>query len=200
LSALARQPRSQENPLEDTIAELLAQLGEDPEREGLIDTPRRAAGALRTMTEGYGMSAREVVGDALFACDSPGLVTVRDMSFYSTCEHHLLPFFGRAHIGYLPAGKVIGISKLPRLVDLFAHRFQLQERLTQQIAEAVMEVTGARGAAVVMSARHLCVEMRGVAKTESVTVTSCALGEMNEDGARAEFLGLLGGLGRGIDA
>ena len=199
MSALARPSRSDEDLLEDAVAELLRNLGEDPAREGLVDTPRRAAEALRTMTEGYAMTAREVVGDALFACDSTGLVTVRDISFYSTCEHHLLPFFGRAHVGYLPAGKVIGISKLPRLVDLFAHRLQLQERLTQQVAEAVMEVTGARGAAVVMSARHLCVEMRGVVKTDSVTVTSSALGEMSGEAARAEFLGLLGGVGGRIE-
>jgi GTP cyclohydrolase I len=181
-----------EDQLELSIADVLTLLGENPDREGLVETPRRAAEALRTMTEGYSMTVSEVVGDALFACESPGLVTVRDIAFYSTCEHHLLPFFGRAHVGYLPAGRVIGISKVPRLVDLFAHRLQLQERLTQQVAEAVMEATGARGAAVVISARHLCVEMRGVGKTESMTVTSCALGELNEGPARSEFLGLLG--------
>ena len=180
------------DPLEASIADLLAQLGEDPDREGLLETPRRAAEALRTMTEGYSTTVSEVVGDALFACESPGLVMVRDITFYSTCEHHLLPFFGRAHVGYLPAGRVIGISKLPRLVDLFAHRLQLQERLTQQVAEAVMEVTGALGAAVVMSARHLCVEMRGVAKTESVTLTNCMLGELDREPARSQFLQLVG--------
>ena len=192
MSAVAR-PKTLRDPLEAQIAELLALLGEDPEREGLVDTPRRAAGALRTMTEGYATTPREVVGDALFPCVSPGLVTVKDIPFYSTCEHHLLPFFGRAHVGYLPDGRVIGISKLPRLVDLFAHRLQLQERLTLQIAEAVMEVTGARGAAVVMSARHLCVEMRGVGKSEPLTVSSSALGALAEEPARSEFLGLLGG-------
>ena len=180
------------DPLEESITQILAGLGEDPARPGLIETPRRAAGALRAMTEGYAMTVRDVVGDALFNCESSGLVTVRDISFYSTCEHHMLPFFGKAHVAYLPAGKVLGISKIPRLVDLFAHRFQLQERLTQQVAEAIMEVTGARGAAVVMSARHLCVEMRGVSKTESVTVTSCSVGEMQEEPSRSEFLGLLG--------
>ena len=180
------------DPLEESITQILAGLGEDPARQGLIETPRRAAGALRAMTEGYSMTVRDVVGDALFNCESSGLVTVRDISFYSTCEHHMLPFFGKAHVAYLPAGKVLGISKIPRLVDLFAHRFQLQERLTQQVAEAIMEVTGARGAAVVMSARHLCVEMRGVSKTESVTVTSCSVGEMQEEPSRSEFLGLLG--------
>ena len=180
------------DPLEESITQILAGLGEDPARAGLIETPRRAADALRAMTEGYAMTVRDVVGDALFACESSGVVTVRDISFYSTCEHHMLPFFGKAHVAYLPAGKVLGISKIPRLVDLFAHRFQLQERLTQQVAEAIMEVTGARGAAVVMSARHLCVEMRGVSKTESVTVTSCSVGEMQEEPSRSEFLGLLG--------
>ena len=181
------------DPLEASFAKLLAQVGEDPDREGLAETPRRAAGALRTMTEGYAMTVSEIVGDALFACESPGLVAVRDISFYSTCEHHLLPFFGRAHVGYLPAGRVIGISKLPRLVDLFAHRLQLQERLTQQVAEAIMEVTGARGAAVVMSARHLCVEMRGVTKTESVTLTNCMLGDLDQEPGRSQFLQLVGG-------
>jgi len=181
------------DPLEESITQILASLGEDPGREGLIETPRRAADALRSMTEGYAMTVHEVVGDALFACETSGLVTVRDIAFYSTCEHHLLPFFGKAHVGYLPEGRVLGISKIPRLVDLFAHRFQLQERLTQQVAEAIIEVTGARGAAVVMSARHLCVEMRGVSKTESVTVTSCTLGDMNEEPARSEFFGLLAG-------
>jgi len=181
-----------EDPLEESITRMLASLGEDPGREGLLDTPRRAAGALRSMTEGYAITAGEVVGDALFACETSGLVTVRDISFYSTCEHHLLPFFGKAHVGYLPAGRVLGLSKIPRLVDLFAHRFQLQERLTQQVAEAIIEVTGARGAAVVMSARHLCVEMRGVSKTESVTVTSCTLGELQEEPSRSAFFGLLG--------
>ena len=182
-----------EDPLEESITQMLANLGEDPAREGLIETPRRAADALRSMTEGYAMSVADVVGDALFACETSGLVTVRDISFYSMCEHHLLPFFGKAHVGYLPAGKVLGLSKIPRLVDLFAHRFQLQERLTQQVAEAIMEVTGARGAAVVMSARHLCVEMRGVSKTESVTVTSSCVGDMREEPSRSEFFGLLGG-------
>ena len=191
MTAVARAEPLQD-PLEESITQLLAGLGEDPAREGLIETPRRAADALRAMTEGYAMTVADVVGDALFACESSGLVTVRDISFYSTCEHHMLPFFGKAHVGYLPAGKVLGISKIPRLVDLFAHRFQLQERLTQQVADAIMEVTGARGAAVVMSARHLCVEMRGVGKTESVTVTSCSVGDMQEEPSRSEFFGLLG--------
>jgi len=191
LTAVAR-AEPFEDPLEESITQMLANLGEDPAREGLIETPRRAADALRSMTEGYAMSVADVVGDALFACETSGLVTVRDISFYSMCEHHLLPFFGKAHVGYLPAGKVLGLSKIPRLVDLFAHRFQLQERLTQQVAEAIMEVTGARGAAVVMSARHLCVEMRGVSKTESVTVTSCAVGDLQDEPSRTEFFGLLG--------
>src|SRR5579859_4210242 len=181
-----------EDPLGESITQILTSLGEDPAREGLIETPRRAADALRSMTDGYSTTVADVVGDALFACETSGLVTVRDISFYSTCEHHLLPFFGKAHVGYLPAGRVLGLSKIPRLVDLFAHRFQLQERLTQQVAEAIIEVTGARGAAVVMSARHLCVEMRGVSKTESVTVTSCTLGELQEEPSRSAFFGLLG--------
>ncbi len=193
MSAIAR-ANPEDDPLEVSIAEVLAQLGEDPDREGLVETPRRAADALRTMTEGYSMSASEVVGDALFPSETPGLVAVRDIAFFSMCEHHLLPFFGRVHVGYLPAGRVIGISKLPRLVDMYARRLQLQERLTQQIATAIIEATGARGAAAVISARHLCVEMRGVSKTDSTTVTSCLLGAMEEEPARSEFLSLLNGV------
>ena len=171
---------------------MLVALGEDPEREGLVDTPRRVAESLMYLTEGYGADPREVVGSALYEHEGDDLVTVRNIPFYTLCEHHLLPFFGRCHIGYLPKGKVVGLSKLPRLVDVFAHRLQLQERLTRQIAEAIDHALRPLGVAVVMEARHLCVEMRGVEKVDSETVTSCLLGEFREDAAlRAEFLDLV---------
>jgi GTP cyclohydrolase IA len=171
---------------------MLVAIGEDPEREGLVDTPGRVAESLTYLTEGYGADPRQVVGSALYEHEGDDLVLVRDIPFYTLCEHHLLPFFGRCHIGYLPSGKVIGLSKLPRLVDMYAHRLQQQERLTRQVAEAIERVLRPRGVAVVMEARHLCVEMRGVEKGNSETVTSCLLGGLREDGAlRAEFLDLV---------
>jgi GTP cyclohydrolase I len=178
--------------LETLARTMLATLGEDTDREGLVDTPRRVAESLTYLTEGYGADPRQVVGSALYEHEGDDLVTVRDIPFYTLCEHHLLPFFGRCHVGYLPAGKVIGLSKLPRLIDVFTHRLQLQERLTRQIAEAIDRVLRPRGVAVVMEARHLCVEMRGVEKAESETVTSCLLGGFRENAAlRAEFLDLV---------
>ncbi|HVS47674.1 MAG TPA: GTP cyclohydrolase I FolE [Candidatus Dormibacteraeota bacterium] len=178
--------------LETLARQMLVALGEDPEREGLVDTPRRVAESLVDLTDGYGADPRQVVGSALYEHEGDDLVTVRNIPFYALCEHHLLPFFGRCHIGYLPVGKVIGLSKLPRLVDLFAHRLQLQERLTRQIAEAIDRVLLPRGVAVVMEARHMCLEMRGVEKADSDTVTSCLLGGFRENAAlRAEFLDLV---------
>src|SRR5450830_700887 len=178
--------------LETLARTMLATLGEDTEREGLVDTPARVAESLMYLTEGYGADPRQVVGSALYEHEGDDLVTVRNIPFYALCEHHILPFFGRCHIGYLRAGKVIGLSKLPRLVDVFAHRLQLQERLTRQIAEAIDRVLRPRGVAVVMEARHLCVEMRGVQKVDSDTVTSCLLGGFRENAAlRAEFLELV---------
>jgi len=182
-------------PLEELAAitrRMLVALGEDPDREGLVDTPARVAESLTYLTEGYGVDPRQVVGSALYEHEGDDLVTVRNIPFYSLCEHHVLPFFGRCHIGYLPAGKVIGLSKLPRLVDVFAHRLQIQERLTRQIAEAVQRVLQPGGVAVVMEARHLCVEMRGVEKADSDNVTSCLIGGFRENAAlRAEFLELI---------
>jgi GTP cyclohydrolase I len=186
---------AQSLPIEELTSlsrRLLLALGEDPDREGLLDTPRRVAESLSYLTDGYGVDPRQVVRGALYQHGGADLVTVRDIPFYSLCEHHLLAFFGRCHIGYLPARKVIGLSKLPRLVDLFSHRLQLQERLTRQVAEAIDQVARPRGVAVVIEARHLCVEMRGVEKSESDTVTSCRLGELQESGALyREFLDLL---------
>ena len=190
----AAQP-ARSHPIEEltTITRrMLVALGEDPEREGLADTPRRVAESLTYLTNGYGVDPRQVVGSALYEHEGDDLVTVRNIPFYALCEHHVLPFFGRCHIGYLPAGKVIGLSKLPRLVDVFAHRLQLQERLTRQIAEAIDRVLRPGGVAVVMEARHLCIEMRGVEKVDSDTVTSCLLGGFRENAAlRAEFLELV---------
>src|SRR6266851_1048683 len=176
--------------LAETVAGLLDQLGENPDREGLVDTPRRVAESLRYLTEGYGADPQSIVGDALFALDGyDDMVVVKDIAFFSLCEHHLLPFFGRAHIGYVPDGRVVGLSKLPRLVDAYSRRLQLQERMTREIAEAINSVVTPRGVGVVVEGRHLCVEMRGVEKESSQTVTSCMLGVFRSDHrTRAEFL------------
>lgn len=192
LAQSAISPYLPNGELEESARRMLVALGEDPDREGLSDTPRRVAESLTYLTEGYGISPHQVVGRALFQHEGDDLVTVRDIPFYSLCEHHILPFFGRCHVAYLPAGRVIGLSKLPRLIDIFAHRLQLQERLTRQVAEAIDEVAQPRGVAVVMEARHLCVEMRGVEKLDSDTVTSCLLGDFRENAAlRNEFLDLV---------
>jgi GTP cyclohydrolase I len=182
-----------EAELQGLARRLLVAVGENVEREGLLDTPRRVAESIAYLTDGYGKCPRQVMRRALFQHAGDDLVTVRDIPFFSLCEHHLLPFFGRCHVGYLPDGRVVGLSKLPRLIDVFAHRLQLQERLTREVAEAIAEVVEPRGVAVVMEARHLCVEMRGVEKLDSDTVTSCLLGEFRENPAlRSEFLDLVG--------
>ena len=183
--------RSRFEELEESARRILNALGEDPEREGLEATPRRVARALMDLTDGYETDIQALVRGALYAHQGDDPVTVRDIPFYSLCEHHMLPMFGRCHIGYVPNGRVIGLSKLPRIVDAFAHRLQLQERMTREVAEAIDDVTSAKGVAVVMEARHLCVEMRGVEKAASVTVTSCVLGAYREDGRlRGEFMEL----------
>ncbi len=173
------------------VERLLRELGEDPEREGLAETPDRVTQSLRFLTEGYGQDARDAIGDALFEENYDEIVVVRDVPFYSLCEHHLLPFFGAAHVAYVPGSRVVGLSKIPRLVDVYAHRLQLQERLTRQIAEGLEEVARPAGVAVVVEARHLCMEMRGVEKAGQ-TVTSCMLGCFRDDArTRAEFLQLI---------
>ena len=173
---------------------VLEALGEDPEREGLRQTPERSAKALQFLTSGYSKDVREVVNGALFQVKYDEMVIVKDIEFFSMCEHHLLPFFGKCHIGYLPVDRVIGLSKLPRLVDVFARRLQVQERLTVQIAETVLELTGARGVGVVIEGQHLCMQMRGVEKQSSVTLTSSMLGAFRDDSrTRAEFLSLVRG-------
>jgi len=179
-----------------TIAEhmkfVLEALGEDPEREGLRQTPERSAKALQFLTSGYSKDVREVVNGALFQVKYDEMVIVKDIEFFSLCEHHLLPFFGKIHVAYLPNERVIGLSKIPRLVDVFARRFQIQERLTQQIAETIQEKVDPIGVAVVMEATHLCMAMRGVEKQNSVTVTSSMLGVFREDArTRHEFLELI---------
>jgi GTP cyclohydrolase IA len=185
-------PKFDPDELPAIVARLLEELGEDPAREGLADTPRRVAESLRFLTEGYGQDPAVIVGDALFEEPYDDMVVVRDVNFFSLCEHHLLPFFGRAQVAYLPRGKVVGLSKVPRIVDAFAHRLQLQERMTRQIAEALNEVLEPNGVAVVVEARHLCMEMRGVEKHEAETVTSCMLGAFRDDRrTRAEFLELI---------
>ena len=176
----------------EAVRILLAGLGEDPEREGLVRTPDRVAKALRFLTSGYDRDVDSVVNDALFTVDYSEMVIVKDIDFYSLCEHHLLPFFGRCHVAYVPDGKVIGLSKLPRLVEVFSRRLQVQERLTSQIAEAIAAKAGPLGVAVVVEATHLCMAMRGVEKQNSVALTSAMHGVFRTDArTRMEFLNLL---------
>lgn len=185
-------PITETDPLAEHVAALLGGLGEDPAREGLQRTPLRVARSLRTLTAGYAQSVQDVVGGAVFAEDYSEMVVVTDIELYSLCEHHLLPFFGRAHIAYIPRGRIVGLSKLPRIVDVFAHRLQVQERLTTEIAEAIQDVLEPRGVGVVIDAAHLCMMMRGVQKQNSRTVTSCMLGGFRTDEkTRAEFLQLI---------
>jgi GTP cyclohydrolase I len=180
--------------MQDLIRQLLATLGEDPTREGLLQTPRRVEQSLKALTSGYAADIDAVVNDALFTVDYSEMVIVRDIDFYSLCEHHLLPFFGKCHVAYIPDGKVIGLSKIPRLVDVFARRLQVQERLTSQIADTIRDRIHPLGVAVVMEATHLCMAMRGVEKQNSVTTTSAMLGVFREDArTRHEFLELLQG-------
>ena len=171
---------------------MLAELGEDPSREGLLDTPKRVEKALAFLTSGYAADVDATLNNALFSVDYNEMVIVRDIDFYSLCEHHLLPFFGKCHVAYIPQGRVLGLSKIPRLVDIFARRLQIQERLTNQIAETVREKVDPLGVAVVMEATHLCMAMRGVEKQNSVATTSAMLGVFREDArTRMEFLELI---------
>jgi len=177
---------------EALVRQMLVRVGEDPEREGLEHTPLRVAKAMDFLTSGYTMSLQEVLNDALFEDKCDEMVIVKDIEFYSMCEHHMLPFFGKAHVGYLPHGKIIGLSKVARVVDLFARRLQVQEHLTNQIADALMEVLKPHGVGVVLEASHLCMMMRGVQKQNSSTVTSAVRGTFKSDRrTRAEFLELL---------
>jgi GTP cyclohydrolase I len=178
--------------MHDIIRQLLADLGEDPTREGLRDTPKRVEKSLRFLTSGYAADVDAVVNNALFTVDYNEMVIVKDIDFYSLCEHHLLPFFGKCHVAYIPQGRVIGLSKIPRLVEIFSRRLQVQERLTNQIAETIREKIRPLGVGIVMEASHLCMSMRGVEKQNSVAVTSAMLGVFQHDArTRMEFLDLI---------
>ncbi len=178
--------------MEGVFGELLEAVGEDREREGLIKTPGRAARSFEFLTQGYRQSVDDMVNDAIFESDASEVVMVKDIELYSMCEHHLLPFIGKAHVAYIPNGKVIGLSKVARIVDVFARRLQIQERLTTQIADALMDALHPTGVAVVIEAKHLCMMMRGVEKQNSVMKTSCLRGVFKEDArTRGEFLALL---------
>jgi GTP cyclohydrolase I len=178
--------------MQEIIRELLAQLGENPSREGLVDTPKRVEKALRFLTSGYTADVDSVLNNALFTVDYNEMVIVKDIDFYSLCEHHLLPFFGKCHVAYLPRTKVIGLSKIPRIVDAFSRRLQVQERLTNEIASTLQDAVDPLGVAVVMEGTHLCMAMRGVGKQQSSAVTSAMLGTFREDArTRTEFLTLI---------
>ncbi|TDX30447.1 GTP cyclohydrolase I [Modicisalibacter xianhensis] len=174
--------------------EIIAGLGEDPDREGLRDTPKRAAKAMQFLTRGYSQSLESLVNGAVFASETEEMVLVKDIELYSMCEHHLLPFIGKCHIAYMPRGKVLGLSKFARIVDMYARRMQIQENLTREIAEAIQQVTGAHGVAVVIEAKHMCMMMRGVEKQNSNMTTSVMLGAFrNNQTTRQEFLLLVNG-------
>ena len=180
--------------MQDLIRQLLVQLGEDPDREGLRDTPKRMASSLSFLTHGYQIDPADIIKDAIFAEECNHMVIVRNIELYSLCEHHMLPFFGSCHIGYIPKGRVFGVSKLARLVDCFARRLQLQERLTQQIAQVIRDAVQPEGVGVVIEAQHLCMMMRGVEKQHSKMVTSAMLGTFRKSAAtRNEFLELIRG-------
>jgi GTP cyclohydrolase I len=186
-------PPAGEGPFENAVRTILAELGENPAREGLVRTPGRVRRAWEHFTEGYGLDPQEILRGALFHEESNEMVLVKEIEVYSICEHHLLPFFGRCHVAYLPQGRIVGLSKLARVVDVFSRRLQVQERLTTQIAQAIHEALDPLGVAVVMEARHLCMMMRGVEKQNSLAVTSCLLGEFQTSSkTRAEFFKLVG--------
>jgi GTP cyclohydrolase I len=180
-----------EVPFEALVAEMIRRLGDDPDREGMRRTPERVAKSMAFLTQGYGQSPAEVLGDALFQECHRNMVLVKDIELYSMCEHHMLPFFGKAHVAYIPNGQIMGLSKIARLVEVFARRFQVQERLTEQIAQAIWDTTQPQGVAVVVEAYHLCMMMRGVQKQNSKTITSAMRGTFLEDHrTRDEFLRL----------
>jgi GTP cyclohydrolase IA len=184
--------RDDEGPIAHRVREILGALGEDPRREGLVRTPLRAQKALQYLTSGYTTDLDQIVNNALFKVEYDEMVIVKDIEFFSLCEHHMLPFYGKAHVAYLPNCRVIGLSKIPRIVDMFARRLQVQERMTQQIAESIREVLDPRGVGVILEAQHFCMMMRGVEKQHSGTVTSAMLGAFRENKeTRDEFLALV---------
>ena len=177
----------------DLTNKLLEEIGEDPKREGLIKTPLRVAKAWKFFSNGYKQNLDDIINNAIFNEDSKDMVVGRDVEFFSLCEHHLLPFFGKAHVAYIPDGKVIGLSKIPRIIDMFSRRLQVQERLTRQISETVKDVLEPVGVAVIMEGQHMCMQMRGVEKQSSLATTSSMLGKFREsDRTRAEFLSIIG--------
>ena len=187
-------PAPEGKPFAEKVREIVAALGEDPSREGLLKTPERVEASLRFLTQGYGMTVEEVIGDAVFEETHQSMIMVRDIEVYSLCEHHLLPFFGRAHVAYIPNGKILGLSKVARIVDVFGRRLQVQERLTDQIADAIMDVLKPTGVGVVIEAAHFCMMMRGVEKQNSRAVTSALRGIFRDDSkTRDEFLRLAHG-------
>ena len=171
---------------------LLKEIGEDPNREGLIKTPSRVSKAWSFFSRGYNQDVDEIINDAIFNEDAKDMVVVRDVEFFSLCEHHLIPFFGKAHVAYIPNGKVVGLSKIPRIIDMYSRRLQVQERLTRQIAETIQDVLEPIGVAVIMEGQHMCMQMRGVEKQNSLTTTSSMLGKFRQsDRTRAEFLSII---------
>jgi GTP cyclohydrolase I len=187
-------PLPQAGKISENVREILSGLGEDPEREGLQRTPERVEKALKFLTGGYTENIPKLVNGALFSVDYDEMVIVKDIEFFSMCEHHMLPFYGKAHVAYIPNGKVIGLSKIPRIVDVFARRLQVQERMTQEIAQTLIDILKPKGVAVACEAQHFCMMMRGVEKQHSATVTSAMLGEFRErKDTRDEFLSLIRG-------
>jgi GTP cyclohydrolase I len=183
---------NKEEEFEQAITKVLELLGEDPKREGLLQTPSRVAKALKFLTEGYQQDPKEILNQALFSTSNDEMVLVRDIEFYSMCEHHMLPIIGRAHVAYIPDGKVVGLSKIPRIVNVYARRLQIQEQMTEQIADAILETIKPKGVAVVVHARHMCMEMRGVQKINSTTVSSALRGLFKSDErTRNEFYNLI---------
>jgi GTP cyclohydrolase I len=181
-----------EKEFEEAVTKILELLGEDPEREGLVKTPSRVAKALKFLTEGYAQDPKEILNQALFSTSNDEMVLVRDIEFYSMCEHHMLPIIGRVHVAYIPDGKVVGLSKIPRIVNVYARRLQIQEQMTEQIADAILETIKPKGVAVVVHARHMCMEMRGVQKINSTTVSSALRGLFKSDErTRNEFYNLI---------
>lgn len=181
------------NDLEHLYSDIISGVGEDVSREGLVKTPHRAAKAIEFLTQGYHQSVDKIINNATFESSMNEMVIVKDIELYSLCEHHLLPFFGKCHVAYLPQGKVLGLSKIARIVDVFARRFQIQEQLTKQVADCILEVTNAAGVGVIIEAQHLCMMMRGVQKQNSSMTTSVMLGTFREDSrTRSEFLNLIG--------
>lgn len=179
--------------IENLTKQLIEEIGEDPSREGLLKTPSRVSKAWSFFSGGYNQDLDKIINNAIFNEDATDMVVVRDVEFFSLCEHHLIPFFGRAHVAYLPNGKVIGLSKIPRIIDMFSRRLQVQERLTRQIAETVKEILDPIGVAVIMEGQHMCMQMRGVEKQNSLTTTSSMLGKFREsDRTRSEFLSIIG--------